>query len=319
MWSPLDFRTEKDSDVFISIVLVIIGFCLGVFAIYHFTGTSTDQEKLRGALGNRETAKDAQELADSAQARLVGGHISSLVKIATAQLQQSFLFITWDWGWPDLLVGVRLWIGSFVLPDIATITNADCLTGGGGDTTAMRGIALPLVVLLFLICVGCCSCCIRCKAGKGVDDVYGQTTTARGAHMSNFGWALFTLASPIAMAGIAQLMTLGAGHVVFIIMLVPPFMLIIPLFAVVNMPIRKHLPSPSYVSHTNGSLFQWNLRKGKAAGVLHSPSFAARYGWLCSRYGAVVCRYRVVSRLMLTTMHCQLAVTAQKAFVRTGN
>ena len=233
-----------------SALLIIVGTSLGFYVLFRFTGDSADQEAFRDVLENRETVKDAQGvLAESAEARLIGGHISSLAKIVTAQLQQSFAFISWNWGWPNLLVDVRLWLGSFVLPDMAAITNADCLAGGGDSTAMARGAALPLFVLFTLICVGCCSFCTRRKAEKGdesedqaVSD--SQAAAARAAHLSNFGWALFTLASPIAVTGITQLMT-DNKFIGYVYLLLPPFMLLIPLYALVSTTPCTRLLSPS--------------------------------------------------------------------------
>ena len=74
-----------------SALLIIVGTSLGFYVLFRFTGDSADQEAFRDVLENRETVKDAQGvLAESAEARLIGGHISSLAKIVTAQLQQSF-------------------------------------------------------------------------------------------------------------------------------------------------------------------------------------------------------------------------------------
>ena len=74
--------------------------------------------------------------------------------------------------------------------------------------------------------------------------------------MANFGWALLTLASPVAVSAVSTVPGVSTEPGGFILPL--PLMLI-PLVA-----IRP-------------------LRKAKAAGILHSRSFEARYGWLCSR------------------------------------
>ena len=71
-----------------------------------------------------------------------------------------------------------------------------------------------------------------------------KVLAARAAHLSNFGWALFTLASPIAVTGITQLMT-DRKFTGYVYLLLPPFMLLIPLYALVSTTPCTRLLSPS--------------------------------------------------------------------------
>ena len=314
-------EVEGESDVWLSILAIIVGMLLGGYALYRLTGSTAGEEQatVKDAVNTRAAMTD---FAASSEAKLVAGHVSSLVKIVTMQLQQSFSFISWKWGWPELLIDVRLWLGSFVLPDIARITNADCMAGGGEATMLMNGIGLPLLLFIVLVFValmsnfmshgrGTCHSallsvavlvggviggltgfvqagmlgawlgallgvlvyvgCTRRKAKKidgDTDDAENNNTdasedeseaAARSANLSNFGWALFTLGSPIAVAGVCKLRIERPEDLVPALGFAMPFVLIIPLFAI------------------------WNLRKAKGAGILHSRAFLARYGWLCDR------------------------------------
>jgi hypothetical protein len=189
-------------------------------------------------------------------------HISTLVRIVAMQLQQCFTFIAWDWQWPELLIWLRRWVGSWVLLDFRTLTNADCLVGGGKAATLLLGFSLPFMLLLLL----CCGCCVSSYKRRKWRKSDNEMAAATSAHAANFGWALFTLGSPVAVSSIVQLLRMGVpekpGTQVprsIVLGLCSPFVLVIPLLAL------------------------HQLRKAKAAGTLHARAFEARYGWLCSR------------------------------------
>ena len=209
------------------------------------------QELLREAIDNRAAAKGALSDRNVQQAAT---HIATMVRIVAMQLQQCFTFIAWDWQWPELLVGLRRWVGSWVLFDFPTLTNADCLAGGGTGAMVLSGLIIPLALLLLL----CCSCCVssyKRRKWKLGDD---EAAAATAAHAANFGWALFTLGSPVAVSGIVAYPDATSAPVLLGIVS-SPFWLLIPLLAL------------------------HRLHKAKAAGTLHSRAFEARYGWLCSR------------------------------------
>lgn len=216
------------------------------------------QELLRDVIDSRAEVMDVLSDRNVQQAAT---HVATVFRIVSMQLQQCFTFIAWDWSWPQLLVGLRRWVGSWVLFDFPTLTSADCLVGGGDGAVVLSAIMIPFGLLLLL----CCSCCVssykRCKSKRRDDEAAMETA----AHAANFGWALFTLGSPAAVSGIMGLLWVGGvaqqqGTAMAVIMiLLTPFVLLIPLLAV------------------------HRLRKAKAAGILHSRAFEARYGWLCSR------------------------------------
>lgn len=129
-------------------------------------------------------------------------------------------------------------------------------------------LSFPILLLLLLCCTGCISSRKRHKWKRVGDEAAGATA----ARMANFGWAMFTLGSPLAVSGLLALTKKlkgdnvggparsisGPGALVACI----PFVLVIPLLALVQ------------------------LYKAKTAGILHSRAFQARYGWLCNRYDA---------------------------------
>ena len=140
-----------------------------------------------------------------------------------------------------------------MLPDIGSITNVDCMFG------QVASVAVPVLFVVVLVGV---SCVAQRSERYGIGNVQASNAKrreaaaaaiSRSAHFSNFGWALFTLGSPIMVARLVQLMR-GLGVVCASV-----FWLFIPRFAVMQ------------------------LRKAKAAGVLRSSAIQSRYGWMCSR------------------------------------
>lgn len=324
-------ETEGEYYAQFSFYAVVFGASFGLCALYHFTRNNKDQEIARDAVENREAAKGAQSN-DAESAKLVGKNLSTLAKIVTAQLQQSFTFISWNWGWPELLASMRLWLGNFVLPDVPSITNVDCMVDGSEQALYMRGFEAPAVLLSLLGCIGCCSWFLQHKAETSGDAVIEENAkmllirtavvqssasvasdqvgelqkwssvrvlgesevdghmrvrvgddewitrvdangnhlatthldlVARSAHWSNFGWALFTMASPAVVAGIALIPHFGLA-----VTIASPFWLFIPIYA------------------------SQKLRRAKAMGFLRSRAFEERYAWLCARYLAEgICPY----------------------------
>ena len=107
--------------------------------------------------------------------------------------QQSFAFLAFDWNWSRFLIDLKQWFGSFVLVDFPTLTGGQCLMGdsfmGGYEA------AFPPIVLVVLACVACISYCLG----------------SRGEHLSNFGWAVFTLLSPAVVATLSTADPRGLG------------------------------------------------------------------------------------------------------------
>ncbi len=208
------------------------------------------QELLREAIETRASVKEVLSERSMQQAAT---HIATLFRIVAMQLQQCFSFIAWDWSWPQLLVRLRRWVGSWLLFDFPKLMSVDCIDGLGTDNMTVS-ISFALLLLL------CCSCCVssyKRRKWKLGDD---EAAAVAAAHTANFGWALFTLGSPAAVSGLINMdvlpVAVGRGPPWAAAV---PFVLLIPLFAL------------------------HRLHKAKVAGILHSRAFEARYGWLCSR------------------------------------
>jgi hypothetical protein len=215
------------------------------------------QELLREAIDTRATV---QGVLSDRNAQQIAVHIGTLVRIVAMQVQQCFAFISFNWPWPGLLVELRRWVGSWVMLDFPALTNADCLAGGGRDSLILLALGIPAGLLLVL----CCTCCIASYKRRKYKKSDDAAAAATAAHMANFGWAVFTLGSPAAVSGLVSLLDDEgvSAPLADILSISSPFWLFIPLLAVIQ------------------------LRKAKAAGILLSRSFEARYGWLCSRCDA---------------------------------
>ena len=209
---------------------------------------------LRDAIDNKDAVVGV--LSDR-NAQQVATHVASLVKILTAQLQQSFVFLSFPFDWTPFLVNLKKLVGKWVLVDIPDITNSDCLLGGGQGAVFLTGVtsSLSLVVLL-----SCCCCKSAYNRRKWTHDG-NEEAAARAGHAANFGWALYTLTVPAAVANLIKAnrgqQSPGYGEAVALLALA--LVLIVPMFAISR------------------------LRRGAKAGILHSRAFEARYGWLCAR------------------------------------
>ena len=73
------------------------------------------QEMLREQMETRGAMKET--LADDSVSQM-----TMLLRIVLMQLQQCFIFISWGWPWPELLIDPRRWIGSLVLSSRNTAT-----------------------------------------------------------------------------------------------------------------------------------------------------------------------------------------------------
>lgn len=139
---------------------------------------------------------------------------------------------------------------------------------------------LDSVVLYFLLscCLAPCCCLSYFYHRKSKQDDDAENTdnaetvevdgiAYRSAHFSNFGWAAFTMGSPMAVSSICYYArtqqdvqeSSGATYDGWGLGGLPLFVLFIPLVGLMQ------------------------LRDAKASGGLHSDFVNARYGWLCSR------------------------------------
>jgi hypothetical protein len=109
---------------------------------------------LREAIDTRGTMQGALSDRNVQQIRV---HIGTLVRIVVMQLQQCFAFISFQWPWPGLLIELRRWVGSWVMFDVVSLTNADCLVGGGRQASLGLGLGIPASLLLALCCTYCIS------------------------------------------------------------------------------------------------------------------------------------------------------------------
>eukprot|EP01043_Picozoa_sp_COSAG02_P060308 COSAG02_NODE_7851_length_2818_cov_1.966900_2_plen_316_part_00 len=210
---------------------------------------------LRDAIDDKDTIKGVLSDRNAQQAAT---HTASLVKIVTAQVQQSFSFLSFPWDWPAVLVELKTKLGAWVLIDIPTVMGTGCLLGGGNDAVVLPGLSGSLLLVGILCC-----CCGKSALNRYRWTHHGnEEAAARAGHAANFGWALYTLATPAIMVNLLKMAAdpfVGGGA---------------PLAFCLSVPIWLFVP-----------IFASNrLRHGAEAGILHSRAFEARYGWLCSRY-----------------------------------
>lgn len=233
---------------------------------------------LRDAIDNKNVIAEALS---NRNAQQVATHVACLVKILTAQLQQSFVFLSFPFDWTPFLGNLKKLVGKWVLIDIPDITNSGCLLGGGQGAVMLTGImsSLSLVVLLS------CSCCLSAYNRHKWTHDGDEEAAARAGHAANFGWALYTLTVPAAVANLIK-MTRGPMHGdmgLAIILLALPLVLLVPMFAITR------------------------LRRGAKAGILHSRAFEARYGWLCARCADVSRKFLFIADSILC--HTMLALS----------
>lgn len=136
--------------------------------------------------------------------------------------------------------------------------------------------SVPLYILLSCCLAPCCCLSYFYHRKSKQDDDAENTDNAetvevdgivdRSAHFSNFGWAVFTLGSPMAVSSICYFARTGkyaqdsgSTYSGWGLGGLPLFVLFIPLVGLMQ------------------------LRDAKASGGLHSDFVNARYGWLCSR------------------------------------
>ena len=142
-----------------------------------------------------------------------------------------------------------------------------------------QGTLLGSVLLYILLscCLAPCCCLSYFYHRKSKQDDDAENTdnaetvevggiVDRSAHFSNFGWAVFTLGSPMAVSSICYFARTekyaqdsGSTYTGWGLGGLPLFVLFIPLVGLMQ------------------------LRDAKASGGLHSDFVNARYGWLCSR------------------------------------
>lgn len=216
------------------------------------------QEFVREAIENTNATKDALS---SSNMQHVATHTSMLVRIVTMHMQQCFVFMSWEWSWPALLLDLRRWIGSVVLFDLPTITNSDCLVGGGTAAVYTTGGFLPAFILFLL----CCSCCTSSHKRKQWMKNGDEAAAATAAHMANFGWAVYTLGSPVTVSGALIFTANVQKRIDNSPLWLVPWIVAVPLVVFVPLAALQQ------------------LQQAKKAGILHSRAFEARFGWLCSR------------------------------------
>ncbi len=233
----------------------------------HFLSTHRhSDEHLENQLMLQDAIDDhalVQGVMSDRKVHYVATHVAAVVRIVVLQLQQCFSFLSWRWSWPKLLIQLRRWVGSWVLFDFPTFMNTDCLVGGGNNFLSF-GYYVYFALLLVMFCIGFVTC-VKRRQWKQAGN---EAAAAASAHLENFGWALFTLGSPMVVSNIVALVK-GSGissadysHVLLAYKILFPYWLVVPLLALCQ------------------------LHQARAAGVLHSRAFEARYGWLCSRYRA---------------------------------
>ena len=220
---------------------------------------------LRDAIDNKNAI--AGVLSDQ-YAQQVATHVASLVKIVTAQLQQSFVFLRFPFDWTPFLVALKEQIGKWVLVDIPVIMNTGCLLGGGTSAVLLPGVMSSLLLVVLLSC-----CCLKSARNRNKWIHHGdEEAAARAGHSANFAWALYTLMSPLAVANLIQMTDSNDAIAAAVAALLAlPLVLLVPSFAFCQ------------------------LRRGAKAGILHSRAFEARYGWLCARCAGA---HRVVCQTM---------------------
>eukprot|EP01047_Picozoa_sp_COSAG01_P040572 COSAG01_NODE_3427_length_6093_cov_9.704943_2_plen_806_part_00 len=250
-------------------------------------GSSAQREK--AALESAVLAEEAQAVL--AAVRDSGKQLANLSKIVSAQLQQCLAVLAIDLHWSDFLIALRDYVASIILLDLFAIARMECAMyslfaqpghrathiGPSGDSSDAR-----FLQTLMLLCIGCGLCgCARCNQyrWKHYDNA---SAGARATHLSNFGWALYTMLSPAAVSSLAtnsniQFCTLpprnrdlpiaysvecNQDNMRLIILGVPAVLIcVLPAgFALHRMRIANH------------------------KGLLRSRGFEAQYGWLCARY-----------------------------------
>ena len=245
---------------------------------------------LRDAIENNDTIAGGLEGLADRNAQQAATHVASLVKILTAQLQQSFVFLSFKVEWTPFLIDLKKQVGKWVLLDIPDITNSACLLGGGQGAVMLTGTMSSLSLVVILSCCCCKSAYNRRKWTHDGD----EEAAARAGHAANFGWALYTLTSPAAVENLIKMSRTNMSKPA--LLLAAPLVLLVPMFAFSR------------------------LRRGAKDGILHSRAFEARYGWLCARCAdaiIVYCRQHFVPHygsFVYTTLavrrrsHCWLAV-----------
>ena len=224
------------------------------------------QEDFQDTIANqRELRSSMSEAASNRTAHVVATQMSSMAKIVVAQLQQCFAFLSFPWEWPDFLKELGYLIGSWIRLDLPNLVPVACLFGGGTQNSKMMMmlcmvvvVPAPIVIVRMLV-----------KRNRRQWEKVGDESAAeRAAHYSNFGWAMFTLASPLSFGVIAEVFgraTSDERTAAFIFgcaLMASPIILLLPGYAFVQMA-RAH-----------------------SKGIVHARAFESRYGWLCSRYRA---------------------------------
>jgi len=180
---------------------------------------------LRDAIENNDTIAGGLEGLADRNAQQAATHVASLVKILTAQLQQSFVFLSFKVEWTPFLIDLKKQVGKWVLLDIPDITNSDCLLGGGQGAVMLTGTMSSLSLVVILSCCCCKSAYNRRKWTHDGD----EEAAARAGHAANFGWALYTLTSPAAVENLIEMSRTNMSGPA--LLLVAPLVLLVPMFA----------------------------------------------------------------------------------------
>eukprot|EP01047_Picozoa_sp_COSAG01_P039376 COSAG01_NODE_3250_length_6353_cov_445.752958_5_plen_730_part_00 len=221
-------------------------------------GVQSEETLLRETVGLREVAHAA-----SVVARQSSKQLTNLSKIVSAQLQQCLAVLAVRLQWPEFVTKLRDFVASLVLLDLFAVVPTECAIGGGGDDGVFF-TGVVQVALFICVCSGLCGFTgYNQYRWRRYDDA---PAGARATHLTNFGWALYTVVSPAAMAAMVastDSSRTDLSHRYLIPFLVAPILLICLLPA-------------GFALH--------RMRIAKRKGLLRSRAFEARYGWLCARY-----------------------------------
>jgi hypothetical protein len=224
----------------------------------HFRSLVDARAEAQGALASALSNKSAQHAA-----KILGNQ----AKIVSAQLSQCFMALQLDLAWPNFLVSFGHWLGSFIVFDLEFFTVALCMRD---EVVANTAVAVFLLVVFAVICVvvqhnqwrqGKCR---KHTWNSGTADD-NNAAAATAAHLTNTGWAAFTLLSPLVLSQCLFMAVNNGQHIPLIVLTV-----IIPGFAL------------------------FKLLQARRGSRLHSRAFEASFGWLCARYRPVCFWWEII-------------------------
>ena len=189
------------------------------------------QSAFLGALGNKSNQLAARMVANQA-------------KIVSAQLTQCFMALKLDLQWPDFLTLIARRLGALLVFDLDLLAVSFCIQDGMLAGTIVFAFMFVAIVIMMVVYIN--NQWRKGKCGKDTDGNWKSNTwtaseseengqaAARAAHMSNTGWAAFTMLSPLAFS---QCLFLALDDGTSVFKSVPVILLVgvIPGFAILKL------------------------------------------------------------------------------------